>query len=291
MRQKITIPRDDLLFVLKNNTLLQTAKIFGCSDGPIKRCIKLYGLDKFTVAHGDKLAISEYQNEIIKGNLLGDGSVHPKGYFRFKQKNHSYAQHVFEKLQPWVSGPYLTGGLTGFHSYVSPYFKELYHEWYPYGKKIVPEIFLTPTSIAYWYMDDGTNIQTNKQASFYTNGFTKSDVERLIVMLSHFGFKSHLNWMHGKYEKQPIIRISRRSYFDFIDFIRPYLFESMLYKADTSKSPIQKTGYGSYKLNKKIADEIRVRYATGTFSQEELAQEFGVKKLAIWCIVNNRTYK
>lgn len=60
-----------------------------------------------------------------------------------------------------------------------------YNMWYSSGIKCVPEnisMYLTPISLAYWFMDDGG--RTGSGIHLNTNAFSLSDVERLCHILN-----------------------------------------------------------------------------------------------------------
>jgi hypothetical protein len=156
------------------------------------------------------------------------------------------------------------------------------------GIKVVPEdIVLNPLKIACWFMDDGTNSQRNKQIRIYTMSFQKEEVAKLIFQMeTKFNIKCTINFNQGK----PVLLVSCRSYFDFIELVKPYIIESMAYKISTNDVPLKLVGYGSYKLNLEVANEIRKDYNTGDYTQKKLGEKYGIKQCSISQIINRITY-
>ena len=106
------------------------------------------------------------------------------------------------------------------------YFRPWRKIFYPKGRKIFPKGFakyITPLSIAVWYMDDG-NYSEGRNVKIATEGFDLKSRKRIrSLLLRKFNIKSTLH-NNGK------LRISNESLKRFFDLIRPFIHSSMRYK-------------------------------------------------------------
>lgn len=194
--------------------------------------------------------------EITTGVLLGDGNLQkPKGckYYRFRfsqnELRQDYVNHLFNKyrygleitnlnkVKPLVSQikprqyEYLTkvNKLTNksysFETRISSSFNkhaEIFYSNNSSHKNLCKDItclynLITPISLAYWYMDDGS--WPNKKARSFilcTHGYKNEQVEYLSEILNtKFNLKTSLKLN----KNQPIIRISAKSYTILKDII------------------------------------------------------------------------
>lgn len=169
-------------------------------------------------------------------------------------------------------------------------YTRLRKKWYPHGKKIVPsDVVLNPLSLAHWFVQDGHNHQTRTSITLHTNAFTVPDVEFLIGRLdSDLGITdANVQFRKGK----PVIFIGKKSYFKFIETVRPYvIWKCFEYKVDTSKVKRARKNYGRYKLTMDDARAIRKLYFSDNHTQSQLAQMFGVTQAMIGRIVNNKAH-
>lgn len=190
--------------------------------------------------------------EITTGLLLGDGNLQkPKScrYYRFRFAQNSlredYVNHIFNKYQyglekldlnevkPLVSQlkprkyNYITNKnklfkqSCGFETRISSSFNKhasIFYSENSSKKKLCKNLtclynLITPTALAYWYMDDGT--WPNKKAKSFilcTHAYTNEEVEYLAKLLNQkFDLKTKISLN----KNQPIIRISAKSYIIF----------------------------------------------------------------------------
>ena len=174
----------------------------------------------------DKL--TDIQEQILNGHLLGDGSIgkqYKNGNAKFiiKRKTED-KQYLLWSAKHFENYLYETG-LSDYENfdkrtnktyYAStmvtrslPVFTKYYDKWYPEDKKIVPkDLILTPLTIAVWFADDGTfnnNTKNRVDMNFSTEGFCYQDVEFLTNQLQcMYGDKVHLTPKGKNY----IIRIT-----------------------------------------------------------------------------------
>jgi len=136
-------------------------------------------------------------DQLIVGNLLGDGSIKKEGRFCISHKS-LHKKYLFLKksiLLDYESSTSEHISSKGhkfyrFNSKSLPYFKYLREVWYPKGKKEIffPQVekALTYFSLAVLFMDDGTTKFPKRKSPFsciYTLSFSKEEVERLCVLI------------------------------------------------------------------------------------------------------------
>lgn len=197
---------------------------------------------------GRQFFISQSQEEIINGSLLGDGRLEcrsQKGSARFrvhhgwKQKNLVFWK--YEVLKNLVSCPpkkiVCWKNPKNDQDYHSWYFhtrtllelKEFYERFYPgEGEKALPEeigTILTPLSLAVWYMDDGSCYK--KGVTLNTHNFSKVENKILKeIFKKKFNLDCDLNRDRDKWR----LRFHKSSFGKFCDLIKPYIIPSMEYK-------------------------------------------------------------
>lgn len=184
-----------------------------------------------------KLQISNHQLEILVGCILGDGYIYPKGKIQIAQgsKQFPYLNWKYKELASLAYGKPTEvsrfderTGKTYSQSrfWLRQYFRSWRKAFYPQGRKIFPGSFakyITPLSIAVWYMDDG-NYSEGRNVKIATEGFDLESRERLrSLLLKKFSIKSTLH-KNGK------LRISNESLTRFFDLIRSFIHSSMKYK-------------------------------------------------------------
>jgi hypothetical protein len=200
------------------------------------------------------ISLNDVQKEILNGTLLGDACLtKPYGSHKYstlrmthscEQKDYVnekaialYADKIHERDGlPITHHPnkiYMPKPSMCFYSEQSPFYLEQRNLWYPNGKKIVPEnINLTPLTLAFWYMDDGS-LQHNVHSRLYTNGFSFCDVEILISKLKNLGINSEIYTAKYIDRIYPVIKINRSNSFKLFDIISKYIVPCMQYKLPT----------------------------------------------------------
>lgn len=194
------------------------------------------------------ISISKKANQLILGSLLGDGSIFYKTSNCILSILHStvqkdyilYKRDLFIQANLEVKLSYNKGyistingrkiknnGRINLYSKTNQSFNKYREQWYPKGTKIVPKsVFeLDALGLAIWFMDDGSS----NVSSFYlsTNGFSIPDIKRLVNMLNkNFNIKSSIHKNKNSY----ILYINSESKQLFINTIKPYICDSMIYK-------------------------------------------------------------
>ena len=191
--------------------------------------------------------VTEEMNQVILGSLLGDGCVFYKNSNCVFAETHStvqreYAQYKYQLLKKdlnikleeqkgYVSHidgrAILENGRIVMTSETNVAFNKYRREWYPSGKKEVPESVyeLGALGLAIWFMDDGTS----NKSSFYlsTQGFNhESQLILVDMMKKNFNIECHVH----KQKNTEILYICAKDKQRFINMIRPYICSSMIYK-------------------------------------------------------------
>ncbi len=208
-----------------------------------------------------EIRLTQRQIEILYGSMLGDakGSGWSAAGFKHSTKQDLYLFWKWEEFKNICK----EGNLQHYSQYDKRYNKYYYgwvfrtkantdietciKEFYKSGVKEVSNKileYLTPLSIAVWYMDDGTT-------DFFHRFIIKDDYKhtpRLKFCTDSFSIESCNNivkWFKSKYnintyliERELKTRMGYRvvihnnSIDNFISLIRPYIIPSMLYKID-----------------------------------------------------------
>jgi hypothetical protein len=142
--------------------------------------------------------LTEFQQAVLVGTLLGDGSIAKHGHHHRLFVKHKIAHRALAEWKRDVFGNFTTMPLHQFDQRLDgklypcvqfvtrtdPVFCEWRQRFYDGRRKIVPaEIssLVTPASIAVWLMDDGTADRAG--VSFQTHSFELAEVERLATLL------------------------------------------------------------------------------------------------------------
>jgi hypothetical protein len=198
--------------------------------------------------------LSEDIKEVIYGTLLGDswlegnkspgfGSCHgikQKDYLEYKKSLFGQMK-IAERIGRSGYGSdviHIRVGLNNTKT-MNP-FKEFQDICYSDGKKYMNQEWLnklTPISLAFWYMDDGSiNTYQNKnydsyQVSLHTEGFNLSENESIITHLKkEFGLDPVLQKANKRGKELYYIRFSQNNSMKFLKLIAPYIHKSMDYK-------------------------------------------------------------
>jgi hypothetical protein len=154
--------------------------------------------------------LSEEQQQILNGLMLGDGSIvfphkkrsgHPRLSITRQIQDKDYLFWQYEIFKNFYGTPPKYNKF--YHNKVDKYyenfacrtktgqvFTDYYNKWYLNKKKIVPQdLELTPLTILIWFLDDGCVVKSSENGltiKFSTDGFTKSDTNHLAVLLESF---------------------------------------------------------------------------------------------------------
>ena len=187
-----------------------------------------------------------------------------------------------------------------FTTHCHPVFTELSKKWYATDTsgyiikngrriKIVPnDIKITPLTLCVWHMDDGYANSIDGNITLNTQGFSWEECEFLSERLKiDLDITSKVRAKDGS----QIIYVPLKSYFNFIDIIKPYVeWNCFRYKIDTEtydkKPQIGETHSQSKLSNQKIKQIIQLH--KNGWSQKDLAIKFRTVKANISLIVGGR---
>ena len=176
------------------------------------------------------------QKEILKGKMLGDGSlVNRSVTFNHKKEHEEYINYTLDLLQN-IAGNKQREQISGYGTKmcrartISNYcIENLFKEWFYTGSKQVPkDIDLSPISLAFWFMDDGSlghHTAQQDRACFATNGFEEYSIDNLLKALSKLGIAG------VKYQSKGWrIRLNCDEADKLFTLISPYIPKCMQYK-------------------------------------------------------------
>ena len=142
------------------------------------------------------LSLNNIQQDILIGKMLGDGSLTNSsvcfGHTKIKEE---YVDFTLKCLGD-VAGNRQKDAVSGYGSTIARgrsislnAIDDLFSGW-DKSNGFVPKIKMTPFSLAFWYMDDGSihiNKKQRPRASFATCGFTLQSCENLLESLEGLG--------------------------------------------------------------------------------------------------------
>jgi predicted transcriptional regulator len=158
--------------------------------------------------------------------------------------------------------------------------------------KIIPHnLKLTPLTICIWYMDDGCAGQKDANLELCTQGFTLDECQFLVERLKcDLGIQSNVKPRRDKF----VIYVGRKSYFDFIDMIRPYVeWKCFQYKLDTTtycKLPHRGETHSGSKLNNQKIMQINQLSKCGVY-HKDIAKQMGVSQATVTMILEGRRWQ
>jgi len=193
------------------------------------------------------LKLTSEQREVLVGLMLGDGCLETQNNgrtYRLKieqsEAHRAYVEHLYQLFRAWVRTPpqikvvQSRGHVSRnwwFQTLSHGAFRFYAHQFYQQGRKCVPPLihrWLTPRSVAYWFMDDGSaKSKQSKGVLFNTQGFSLADVKRLCQVLSDL---YDLEVKPRKQREGYQIFVSGESYETFRNLVGPYLIPEMSYK-------------------------------------------------------------
>ena len=189
----------------------------------------------------DLTELTPLQEQVLVGKMLGDGTLTVKQNNGMNTANVAWGQKE-EDYTDWcvnilhdlgTKGGCVTSGY-GTTMYrgrtkntVAIY--NLFSSWAISGTKEVPKnIKLTPISMAFWYMDDGTLCHAEDQEDrvrFATNGFSLESCEHLVRELKRYDIEAAIKDYKGN-----TIGLTADNAEKLFLLIAPYICESKKYK-------------------------------------------------------------
>lgn len=229
------------LYCEEKKTDSEIAKIFGLHKQKIYRLRKQFGISSIKKWERHDFHLSDIDNEIIMGSLLGDASVSNgkrlgedcESFIEFKhcKEQEKYIWWKFDKLKHLcASNPKpLKNQQIRFRTFSHPDFTKIRKLLYPSGVKIVHEKQLKAINelgLAVWYMDDGT-ICNQHHVKLCTCCYSMQDHIMLQKwMFDRFSLKTEIK-TYGNYLFLVVSSGYRRKFFTLIE---KFVLDCMKYK-------------------------------------------------------------
>lgn len=238
------------LYVNKRKTAYEIAEILQVNRSTVTRYLKKYQIAinpkqrKYELVK--KVPFTKEQKEMMIGTLLGDGCIAPHG-----RKNKSYrllVSHCEKQKDLVLYKKAVLGNLVNnirrqedkrqnsvmysFHTVTHHEFKRIYDLFYENNKKIIRDElinYLTPRSLAFWIMDDGSASRNNVSLRLHTEGFTEEENIKLQNMLrAGFNIRSKVckftrndkEYCYLSINKENTIKLSRLTEQYFVDCMK-----------------------------------------------------------------------
>lgn len=230
--------------------------------------------------------LTPLQEQVLIGKMLGDGTFAIKvndgmntAHIAWGQKEEDYTDWCIKvlgdlalKSKPQVSGYNTTMYRAHTKNTVAIY--NTFNHWYSSEVKEVPEdIRLTPISMAFWYMDDGSLTHANGQEDrvrFATNGFNVESCQYLVRELNKFDIEATIR----DYKKGNEICLTADNAEKFFLLVAPYICESKKYKL-----PERYRNYPCY-----LPEDEETRYKNMIVEQRVISVEKDTKPRERWDI-------
>lgn len=221
----------------------------------------------------------KFANSAIIGMLLGDASLsfkvkdgkylgNPRMYVGHCLAQEEYLEYCSTAISSKIVTKQIRNKKSGFGSDIKELITEstdklLFARSIFYGisrekKKRIPsniEKYLDACSLAFWFMDDGSN---GENAQFATHGFTPNEVDTLVLALRN---KFNLTGAMRRLDNygRPYITLDSKSSKLLYRIIAPYVHTSMSYKVQNRS--VQR----AYRLS----DGIKVKYSKNGIPKED----------------------
>ncbi len=243
------------LYIDKRKTSYEIAEILQISRTTVVRYLKKYQIDinpkqrKYELIK--KAPLNKEQREMIIGTLLGDGCIAPHG-----RKNKSYRLiigHSEKQKDLVLYKKSILGNLVNkinikedkrknsiMHSFNTVTHNELkffYDLFYENGKKVIKDElsnYLTPRSLAFWIMDDGSvgKKQNKITLRLHTECFTEEENIKLQTFLKVcFGIRSKVCKFSRNDKEYCYLSINKENTLKASNLTSEYFTDSMRYKS------------------------------------------------------------
>lgn len=198
--------------------------------------------DKVCSPNGD---LSYIQKQMILGTLLGDASIYipnkvSRGYRHAQSIKHTIYSNLIKKLlgrffisERIVFGGYANTEIRHIHSNFDIKLTEYLKKFRTKNKKIFHKkelLELSPISLAFWYMDDGScNFNNNQKPRMHlaTHGFSKKQLGIIIKILKQ---KFNLFPKMVNYGKGFQLDFNSFDTDVFLNIVAPYITSDLQYK-------------------------------------------------------------
>lgn len=194
------------------------------------------------------MTLTKRQVKILLGTLVGDGylqslskrtarlriehSLKQKFYVWWKYRQFQNIMQdkpeILERENPIFSKAY---HYCRCQTLTLPELKEFHTLFYKGRRKIISrelkKLFISPLSLAVWYMDDGYYYRRDKTAYIYLSNYSRRELQLLQEILQeNFGLDSHLYRKKKGYCFYFPVKDTKK----LITLVRPYILEKFRYK-------------------------------------------------------------
>lgn len=269
--------------------------------------------------HIDVPPLTSFQEDIIIGSLLGDGSINKgsvncrfskKQCLKFKEYTYWHEDVLYpysSKISNVFSREKLVGGRKGlikerikidrllvghdFYTHQHPIFNDFRAKWYNGKIKIIPnDLELNEQRIAIWFWDDGSNDYDNRAATICTQSFTMEEAAFLRDKLMDFDIEPSIGKVISQYtgREMPLLKFYSKSYDDLIALVKPYcLWGCMSHKVKWKKALEAWEYSGKFSLDEaQHVIELRKKIPA-----KEIAKIYGVHVNTIYAMISGRSWK
>lgn len=180
------------------------------------------------------LLVTDRQEEILQGSLLGDAYITKRGQIQFEQSENQ-KEYLFWKHEVLQTISYknivtvsrfdkrFAKTYISYRFWTRQYFLDWRTRWYVNGRKIIPrDIQFTPLVLAVWYMDDGC--YSDHKCIISTDNFVLED----ILFIQNLLFKTY--GLKTSIKNKTKILIRKESQNNFFQLIKPYIISNLRYK-------------------------------------------------------------
>ena len=190
--------------------------------------------------------ITQRQQDIIIGSILGDGYLDPKGEItrlclKQSQEKREYVFWLYQELYDLCKSPPKQRKDNQQWYMSTRYSSELTHMrslFYQNGVKIIPKSITSllhdPLSLAIWFMDDGTldwRIKDHYAFRLTTNCFSLFDNELLVsVLKKNFLVDATVQTTLIRGKKYPRIHIGAKGRTRFKELVEPFMLDCFQHK-------------------------------------------------------------
>lgn len=203
----------------------EVAEELDCSADTISRWVNKFGIDtgRLTDNQRSEISFSEYQHQLIKGVLMGDGCIQRRDnenhnpYFVVTMKNRQFIDWLADQLADIVasvkkrSGEYaetLDNQQWTLKTYSHPVFRN-YADWYTSGQKRWPlDEPITELELKMLYVTDGSPVKHPESWAAKISAINECDRRGEVSEMFKREFEIDISWHSSDKNTDGVIYIS-----------------------------------------------------------------------------------
>lgn len=132
--------------------------------------------------------------------------------------------------------------------------------------------YITPLSIAVWFMDDGSCAVRNDRSNIFKFATYSFSIEKNNLLAQYLTKKYNIEFYVSKHMSgnkiYPCLKIRTKDNYKFVKLISPYIHSSMLYKLGTDQNK------GGELLENQVTDDQQPSLSGNTFEGSETIGRF-----------------